>query len=101
MMKMTLNNTVELEINHYNRYTDVRDGKVMANANFGLSDIAFYDSLVALNNEIITDVKIESDGVVVYNLTNQNARISRINENVYEGGVNIDVGLAFNGAEED
>lgn len=100
-MVLTLNNTVELEINHYNRYTDVRDGHVTANASFGLTDMSSYDELIALNGEVITDIKIESNDTVIYSLTNQNARLNRINENVYDGGVNIDVGLTFNPDEEE
>lgn len=100
-MKMTLNNTVEIEITHYNRYTEIRDGQVNASASFSLVDMASYDALLTLNGVTITDIKIENEDAVIYDLKNQNARLNRINENVYDGGVSIDVGLIFNGGAEE
>lgn len=99
MMKMTLNNTVEFEIAHYNRYTDIRSDGVSANANFSLTSMSAYDDVVSISNSLITDIKIENNGVTIYDLTDQHAKISRINESVYEGGVSIDVGITFNAEE--
>lgn len=99
MLKLTLNDAVEIEINSYNRYTNIHDGGLSASANFSFSDISAYDDLVALKDGEITDIQVDSDGKAIYHLTNQHARLTNISENIYDGNVSINASISFGGAE--
>lgn len=101
MTKLILNNT-EIPIHNYNRYTSITENGVESGANFSPVSADTYDSIVALSAEVITDISIEVNDNEIYSLTNQNARITNISENVYEGGesMNIDVSLTFESVKE-
>lgn len=103
MLKLTLNDAVEIEINGYNRYTNIHDGGLSASANFSFSDISAYDDLVALKDGEITDIQVDSDNTTIYHLTNQHAHLTNISENIYDGNVSINASITFGSAkvEED
>ena len=101
MLKLKLNNTVEVPIASYNRYTNIQEGNYTASANFNFSSVNAYDSLVALSNTTITDIKIYNDDQEIYHLSNQSAHLININENVYEGGMSISANLTFDSADEE
>lgn len=97
MIKMKLNNSVEFAISGYNRYTDITEGQVSSNASVSLNSAEAYNDIVEIAASTITDIRIEKDGTVIYNLTNQSAKISNINESLYDDGVvNLSFSIQFN-----
>lgn len=99
MTRMTLNDTVMFPIGGYNRYTEVREGKVYSNANVNLVSADNYSALVALADETITSLKIDVDGSVIYNLTNQNGKITNINEYLNGDMMSLNMNISFTSDE--
>ena len=92
MTKLTLNNT-EFTINGYNRYTNIDDNGMHSSANVSFPNNSQYNALTQVGT--ITSLSIETDGTSVYSLSNLNAKITSINENLYEGGVQMNAQIAF------
>lgn len=101
MLKLVLNNDVEVQITGYNRYINIQESENVSSANFNFSSIVGSDALTSLAKTTISDIKIYSDDNLVYHLENQNAKLTNINENVYEGvGVSVDARIEFNSMNE-
>lgn len=96
MTKIILNETA-IPIRDYNRYTSITENGIESGANFSPVDSNVYETLIALSEDVITDIGIEIGGTEVYHLSNQNAKISSISENVYENNdrLSINVSLSF------
>lgn len=70
-----------------------------------MNSVAYFDientegaaaRLQTIGTSGITNILIKHDGENIYNLTNLNANISSINENLYEDTININVSVIFN-----
>lgn len=97
MTVLTLNNT-DFNITGYNRYTSVDNGVITSNASVYFPDNSGYSDLAYLAESTITSISISIDGSTVYSLTNQNAKITSISENLDERGVTMQAQITFNSA---
>ena len=87
-------NNLEVEVESYNKNTYLNDGNVMSNAYCTLktNDTT---TLNAMMLEAITSIEIEHDGIVIYSLSNLNARIESITESLADDRVVVNLNLAF------
>lgn len=95
MIQMTINSNTTFPINGYSRYTNVQDDKVYSNANVTMTGNESYDILVALCNERISSIAIETDGKLVYSITNQNGKITSINESLDGDVMRLSMNISF------
>ena len=98
--KIVLNNS-EFVISGYSRYTSIENGIIRSNANVAFKNISDYDALTALAELVITSLQISVDGETVYSLSNQHARITNINENLYDSGMSMQVTIVFDSAVDE
>lgn len=75
------------------------------NTNHNMNSVAYFDienttgaiaQLQSVGANGVTNILIKHDGENIYNLTNLNANITSINENLFEDNVNINVTVNFN-----
>lgn len=93
MTKLTLNST-EFIISGYNRYTNIDTNGVHSSANVSFPDNSQYSTLTQMPT--ITSLSIAIDGSTIYTLSNLNAKVTNINENLYDGGVSMNAQIVFN-----
>ena len=92
MTTLTLNNT-QFTISGYNRYTYIDDAGVHSNANVAFPNNSQYTALTQVGE--IESLSIAIDGTSVYSMNNINARITNINENLYDQGVSMTAQITF------
>ena len=85
------------ELRNYNRNTSFDEARNM-------NSIAYFDIAPTTNTSAqlenigknpITNILIKHDDTPIYNLTNLNARISTINETLYDDSVLINASIVF------
>lgn len=101
MMTMILNGSARIPINSYNRYINIVDGKVRSNASFSCTGSGIIDSLLVLAANPITSIEVQNDGTSIYDLENLNAKLTNLNENIYDGKVNVSAEIKFDHDSED
>lgn len=82
MTQMTINLNTTFPINGYSRSTEIQNGKVYSSANVSVNGTESYPALLALYGQTISSITIESEGKQIYSITNQNGRITNINESL-------------------
>lgn len=92
MTKLILNST-EFTINGYNRYTNINDDGVQSNATVLFPGNSQYAELTHVG--AISSLAIETDGSTVYSLSNLNAKIASINENLIDGIMQMIANIVF------
>lgn len=92
MITLTLNNT-EFSIVGYNRYTNIDDSGIHSNAYVVFPDNTQYDALTQIG--AISRFMIAIDGTTVYTLTDVSAKITSINEDLYDQGVRMNAQIVF------
>lgn len=93
MTTMVLNNT-EFVIDAFARHTNIDDGGVYAFASVGFPTNNQYEALTQIG--AISSLSIAIDGVVVYSLSNINAKITDISEHLDGHTVNMSAQISFN-----
>ena len=96
MTKLTLNNT-EFTISGYNRYTNIDQDGIHSYANVNFPNNSQYAALTQVG--AISSLSISIDGTSVYSLSNISARITSINEDLYDQGVRMNAQITFNPAD--
>ena len=83
MTQMTINSNTTFPINGYSRSTEIQDnGRVYSSANVSINGTEPYEALIALYGQTISSITIESEGKQIYSITNQNGKITNINESL-------------------
>lgn len=95
MTKMILNGSVNIPITGYNRYTNISGGHITSNANITLVSAEAYNALVALVDEDVESIEIQVDDEKIYEITNQNGRITGINEYLNGNTVALNMSISF------
>ena len=98
-------NKIYLDDNEYNvtgfsRYTQMNGDQINSYADVQFADVTDYSALSALVGQTITSIRIKSNDITIYNLNNILAKVSRINENMYNDKMNISAQILFNPANE-
>ena len=95
MSTIYLNNN-EFEINGYNRYTTLVDGKLNSYADVQFNTVDDYPTLLSLVGVELTSIRIVANETTIYNSGLVNANITRVNENLYNDKMNISAQIVFN-----
>ena len=99
MNKIYLDNN-EFNVTGFNRYTQLNGDQITSYADVQFADVVDYSSLSSLVGETITSIRIKANDITIYNLDNILAKVSRINENMYNDKMNISAQIIFSPANE-
>ena len=101
MNKLILNLSHEFNIENYSRNTSIgEEGKIYTYASISFENTTGYDDLLFLSQSLITDLEItKMDGAAVIHLTNQDARITSIYENLSDNKVYMTATINFGTAD--
>ena len=101
MMIMILNDSTRIPINGYSRNISIVDGNIQSNASFSCTGSGIIETLISMAALPITSIEVQDDGGRIYILTNQNAKLTNLNESIYEGQVNVSGQINFYYDSED
>jgi len=93
MNVIVLNNS-EFPVTSYSKVTSFNGDNISSNAYLSL-ETDNIDTLNALGEVPITSIKIYHDDTLIYDLSNINAHIDTINENLGEDRIYINVNMTF------
>lgn len=97
MMTIIFNNATTLDISSYNRSISIdNNGVVQSSASVGFVGENVSEQLIPVAETTISSIEVQNDGVRVYRLTNQNAKLTDINESIYDGIVHVSASIYFN-----
>ena len=100
MTQMTINSNTTFPINGYSRSTEIRDDGVYSSASVSINGTESYAALIALCGQTISSITIESEGKQIYSITNQNGRITNINESLDGEVMHLYMNIFFSVGED-